>query len=866
MSSGIVTAVNCSGEKFQTAFKYPLRKVNETELHTSPILLLTVEYPQNDKSSPCSSKLLDQSQQNDSIERSENLPYSLLQLGESVVKDISYEGTIELNSNKTHPSYGPVLVIRNESEQEENGGRTPSKASYSEQVPLNNFLFSPLPKSVVCTVMPKDATEKNETNSGSSAGENKGISSLEKYSDLDGYSSGEETVHVISDKPVMCRALASLPVTFLYFGKAASKSESSKGVFAKREIPRKAQFGPMEGVLSPIDSSVEHHHLQLTIESNGLLERLDVSNENTSNWMRYVRQADSCDEQNLILHQVGKNLYFTALRKIMAGEELKAWYSPSYAKSRNLPLVNYGTLNKKGDEICTNNESNLTSVNSVQEDSASKWKCTHCQRVFRSATLFNLHVLTHAADNLEISENCDKIQPISPKDSHLGCSRFKAKRTFICNECSKTFSSNATLASHLRSHASVKMFDCPICKQVFYKVRQLKEHIGSHAVGGVFFCPHCSKKFQEYKHIRNHIRRFHSGKKFVCVHCSKRFSTLDKLKMHHLSHSEIREFSCANCGKQFKRKDKLSVHMKKKHRLCSEMQTTVNSSMNKDKKNMINSRNYSEYVYKCHICVLGFKRRGMLVNHLAQRHPGITLASVPELNLPILKANRDYYCQYCDKIYKSSSKRKAHILKNHPGEKLPLNGRQVSSKDNSEKNETYSQTVGSVTTNPHGCEWCHKQYASKGKLLQHQRKKHPNQIPKSFLHPKRSGTSSLDIEEADSVKEVVEKVTDTELFLPDPLELSEYELSVGDGKFFSDGEFIIDANTLKRAIKGDVLSTDCSPETLAELGQIIETRPDGYFKVFQGPSGITLAHPVEVWDPLSLCLSPPESSNILPSN
>lgn len=65
----------------------------------------------------------------------------------------------------------------------------------------------------------------------------------------------------------------------------------------------------------------------------------------------------------------------------------------------------------------------------------------------------------------------------------------------------------------------------------------------------------------------------------------------------------------------------------------------------------------------------------MLVNHLAKRHPDIRPESVPELNLPILKTTRDYYCQYCEKVYKSSSKRKAHILKNHPGAELPMSNR-----------------------------------------------------------------------------------------------------------------------------------------------------------------------------------------------
>ena len=42
---------------------------------------------------------------------------------------------------------------------------------------------------------------------------------------------------------------------------------------------------------------------------------------------------------------------------------------------------------------------------------------------------------------------------------------------------------------------------------------------------------------------------------------------------------------------------------------------------------------------------------------------------------------------------------------------------------------TYCQMVGSVTAIPQSCSFCHKQYASKAKLLQHQRKKHTSQVP-----------------------------------------------------------------------------------------------------------------------------------------
>ncbi len=39
-------------------------------------------------------------------------------------------------------------------------------------------------------------------------------------------------------------------------------------------------------------------------------------------------------------------------------------------------------------------------------------------------------------------------------------------------------------------------------------------------------------------------------------------------------------------------------------------------------------------------------------------------------------------------------------------------------------NPTFSATVGSVTSQPHNCPHCHKQYASNAKLLQHLRKQH----------------------------------------------------------------------------------------------------------------------------------------------
>ena len=82
-------------------------------------------------------------------------------------------------------------------------------------------------------------------------------------------------------------------------------------------------------------------------------------------------------------------------------------------------------------------------------------------------------------------------------------------------------------------------------------------------------------------------------------------------------------------------------------------------------------------------------------------------------------------------VYKSSSKRKVHILKNHPGAPLPLSARETNNEGvigMAGRDPTYSATVGSIKLQPHRCKHCHRQYASNAKLLQHQRKKHQNVV------------------------------------------------------------------------------------------------------------------------------------------
>lgn len=297
---------------------------------------------------------------------------------------------------------------------------------------------------------------------------------------------------------------------------------------------------------------------------------------------------------------------------------------------------------------------------------------------------------------------------------------------------------NSALACHMKTHSKEKYYTCPICREGFDQMHALRQHGLSHAENGVFPCPHCHKTFFDFNSLRKHLRQYHPYKELPCPHCDKLFPRIDKLKLHLLKHSNHKEFMCDQCGRQFKRKDKLKEHSKRMHDPNNPKtlrQYNSNPSPKEKFVPKVQPTEYERFIYKCHTCLLGFKRRGMLVNHLAKRHPEMKPEQVPELNLPILRTQRDFFCQYCDKVYKSSSKRKAHIMKSHPGAELPPSGRLRGQEADGSNNtygihtETFSQLIGSVAASPFACEFCHKQYASKPKYIQHLRRDHPNRAP-----------------------------------------------------------------------------------------------------------------------------------------
>uniref|UniRef100_A0A4W4GPH3 PR domain zinc finger protein 10 n=1 Tax=Electrophorus electricus TaxID=8005 RepID=A0A4W4GPH3_ELEEL len=643
-------------------------------------------------------------------------------------------------------------------------------------------------------------------------------------------------LHPIVNRPVMSRARASLPL-ILYIDHFLG------GVFSKRRIPKRTQFGPVEGPLVP-QSELQDMHFQLksywTREEPSLHYLwVDLADEDRCNWMMFVRPAENHLEQNLVAYQYGSDIFYTTIKNIQPKQELKVWYAASYAEF----------VNKKIHDITEEERKAL-------REQEKNWPCYECSRRFMSSEQLQQHLNMHddkldlvqrprgrgrgrgrkrfgagrrpgrrpkfirleapaeSADKtpvrseqetaavrsrvcitvppcvtrlsnfhltLHLSRACVRMFVLSHINSSLGltslsqnaalqhlfirksfrpfrCSqcgkafrekdkleqhlRYHGRDTcrHVCHQCNKGFLSSAALEDHLQLHTDQRTYSCLFCTESYDRLDLLKEHVGIHLVNGCFSCPSCKKTFTDFIQVKKHVRSFHSEKIFQCTECDKAFCRPDKLRLHMLRHSDRKDFLCSTCGKQFKRKDKLREHMQRMHNPEREAKKAERTHRAKALKLKEPTTDLESFMFKCRLCMMGFRRRGMLVNHLSKRHPEMRIEEVPELTLPIIKPNRDYFCQYCDKVYKSASKRKAHILKNHPGAELPPSIRKLRPAGPGEPDpmlSTHTQLTGTIATAPVCCPHCAKQYSSKTKMVQHIRKKHPEfaQLASSIQPP-----------------------------------------------------------------------------------------------------------------------------------
>ncbi|XP_054708506.1 zinc finger protein 43-like [Uloborus diversus] len=102
-----------------------------------------------------------------------------------------------------------------------------------------------------------------------------------------------------------------------------------------------------------------------------------------------------------------------------------------------------------------------------------------------------------------------------------------------CQICkNKSFTAQATLMYHYRSHAGIKPFSCSVCEATFTRQHSLNYHMLIHDNKSRFMCSDCGRNFRHPSHYKEHLRRHTGETPYECTDCDLRFKTRNTYKRH----------------------------------------------------------------------------------------------------------------------------------------------------------------------------------------------------------------------------------------------------------------------------------------------------------------------------------------------
>ncbi|NXG29385.1 PRD15 protein, partial [Dromaius novaehollandiae] len=183
------------------------------------------------------------------------------------------------------------------------------------------------------------------------------------------------------DRVIPSRARLTLPhYLTLRVLELRAGNQQILGVFAKKVIQKRTQFGPYVGQLSTKLTRYDESRLVLQVLKDGGKYFLDTPNEDCGNWMMFVRLARNQEEQTLVAYQHCGEVYFTTVKPIEPHTELKVWYAADYAKFMEASAV----FIKEESYVCP-----LPPV--TTKEPVDPWICSSCRNAFATFALLESH-------------------------------------------------------------------------------------------------------------------------------------------------------------------------------------------------------------------------------------------------------------------------------------------------------------------------------------------------------------------------------------------------------------------------------------------------------------------------------------------
>jgi KRAB domain-containing zinc finger protein len=107
------------------------------------------------------------------------------------------------------------------------------------------------------------------------------------------------------------------------------------------------------------------------------------------------------------------------------------------------------------------------------------------------------------------------------------------KRNFKCTTCNKAFKSLNSLNYHMQVHYDNRYeYQCDFCQKSFPKKYALQKHIMVHLNYKPFKCDVCSFKFTTISYLKKHLKTHFRLQLYYCVKCKRSYKDLNRCRLH----------------------------------------------------------------------------------------------------------------------------------------------------------------------------------------------------------------------------------------------------------------------------------------------------------------------------------------------
>ncbi|XP_018340322.1 PREDICTED: uncharacterized protein LOC108747396 isoform X2 [Trachymyrmex septentrionalis] len=327
----------------------------------------------------------------------------------------------------------------------------------------------------------------------------------------------EKQLVVETDRPLYARD--SLPDCLEL---KIANTDHGLGIYAKNPVPMYAKFGPLIGISVremdiPDDFSMRHIW---EIDNNGKSTYISTTDPLKSNWIRYIRPADTKEKRSLAVIAKHGQLYFVTTKNIALGMELTYW-----VESQSSTWTRKNKINK------TN--------------------CGGCNLIFAHSIYYRLHCCIFHDMNYSLTI-----------------------RKYHCKVCGATVLGKDNIMKHAAElHEGRGAYQCQYCKKFFLRLNYLEMHrtygCSQNPHRARPLCDFCGRKFCQPQKLKVHIKRMHSDmaevlREFQCKLCLKLLGSRAALQRHmkEVHHKDvIAAATCDRCGKMFQNKSNLKIHM-----------------------------------------------------------------------------------------------------------------------------------------------------------------------------------------------------------------------------------------------------------------------------------------------------------------